>query len=42
MFYNVNISAYKRDHILDYIKDKKKADPNYKVLDIGAIIITLL
>lgn len=36
MFYNINISAYKRDHVLSYIKEQKKINPNYKVLDIGA------
>lgn len=36
MNYNVLISSYKRDHVLDYIKERKKLNPSFTVIDIGA------
>lgn len=35
MFYNIQLSNYKRDHVIDYVKEQKELNPEYKVLDIG-------
>lgn len=35
MFYNIKLSASERDHVVDYIKEQKKLNPHYKVIDIG-------
>lgn len=37
MFYNIKLSAHVRNHVVEYVKEKKKLNPNYKVLDIGGV-----
>ena len=36
MNYNILISNYKRTHVLEYIREQKKINPSFKVIDIGA------
>jgi hypothetical protein len=36
MNYNILISNYKRNHVLEYIKEQKRINSNFKVIDIGA------
>ena len=35
MVHNQILSPQKRDHVIEYIKDQKSKNPNYKVIDIG-------
>ena len=35
IIHNVLISDMERNHVINYIKEKKKNNPNYKVIDIG-------
>lgn len=36
MNYNILISNYKRNHVLEYIREQKEANPAFTVIDIGA------
>lgn len=35
MLYNIMLSSQKRDHVISYIEEQKKLNPDYKVVDIG-------
>ncbi len=35
MLYDIMLSSQKRDHVINYIRENKKTNPTYRVIDIG-------